>query len=69
MSPFHIQSIAAALAGQGWDIQAQAGDDYAISEIWALSKVRFSGVVLHLVFEGMDEHTVLPLEKAYACYV
>lgn len=47
---------------------AQDGDGRAISAIWLV--VDGSGKRRrHLVFEGMHERAVLPIEHAYGCHV
>lgn len=69
MSIAHLQELREELVGSQWRIvEAQAGDDYAISAVWKNERP-LETRVLHLEFEGLDASAVLPIEKAYGCHV
>jgi hypothetical protein len=64
MSFFHIDDLENAIRNNGWRITRTPGNDLDIPETWLIRK---HGSVMALIFEGMGDPEVLPIEKSYAC--
>ncbi|MBN2711160.1 MAG: hypothetical protein JXR97_01805 [Planctomycetes bacterium] len=68
MSSYHINSLKAILVSEAWEILDELpGNDYDISAFWKLKDPKHA--VITLAFNGLTDHGVLPLEKAYGCYL
>jgi hypothetical protein len=69
MSTAHLVEIRSQLEACGWEIAAEdGGDGRSVSAIWQVVD-RSGKRTRHIVFEGMDERAVLPIENAYGCHV
>lgn len=69
MSLSHILDLRKRLEASGWTLATEgAGDGRAVSAIWVIVD-RSGKRTYRIVFEGMDEREVLPIERAYACHV
>jgi hypothetical protein len=66
VSSFHIADIENSLYHHDWRITKSAGNDLEISEIWVIGKYHKR---LTLIFEGMGDLEVLPIEESYGCYL
>jgi hypothetical protein len=67
MSHQHLADLRSHLAHRRWRIVRELpGDDRAASAIWEISHASPT-TSLHLVFEGLHENGVLPVERAYGC--
>ncbi|WP_415912134.1 hypothetical protein [Neptuniibacter sp. QD37_11] len=69
MSIEHLDVLKRNLAESKWIIDEELqGNDYDISGYWVV--IRPNGTNEHtIVFEGLDEAGVLPMEKSYACHI
>ncbi|NRB41414.1 MAG: hypothetical protein HRU20_23575 [Pseudomonadales bacterium] len=63
MSNFHIQQLKSVLNAEHWEITTAAGNNYDIAENWLLNKGPQN---CQLVFDGLAENAVLPIEQAPA---
>lgn len=69
MSLEHISGLRTKLENSRWKVVEElSGDDYSISAIWKISRPNGEHH-LNLVFEGLDEKAVLPIEKCYSCHI
>jgi hypothetical protein len=69
VSTAHLDDIKSQLGACGWEIAAEESDDgRAVSGIWRVVD-RSGRRTRHIVFEGVGERAVLPIEHAYACHV
>ena len=69
MSIEHINRIRAALENNKWSLlEEKEGDDYSISAIWDIARPN-SDYSMSIVFEGLDDKEVLPIEKSYGCHI
>jgi hypothetical protein len=66
VSSFHIADIENSLCNNDWVISRYVGNDLDISEIWVVRKYH---KMLTLVFGGMGDLEVLPVEESYECYL
>jgi hypothetical protein len=66
MSSFHIADIENRLNNSDWIITRAAGNDLDISETWVIGKYHKT---VTLVFTGMGDLDVLPIEKSYGCHL
>jgi hypothetical protein len=66
VSSFHIADIENSLHNGDWIITRSAGNDFDISEIWVIEKYH---KILTLIFEGMGDLEVLPIEESYGCHL
>jgi hypothetical protein len=66
MSSFHIKGIEDQLYHHGWIVERLDGNDLDISEIWHISRHHNN---LFLIFDGMGDLNVLPIEKSYGCHL
>ena len=69
MSEIHLSDLRSQLENNHWIISNELnGNDYDISGVWEIEtidkKYRFS-----ILFEGLEETGVLPLNKSYGCRV
>ena len=68
MSSRHLDELRKAIeANHGTILAEEEGDDLSISGVWVVRNQ--AGKTIHLVFEGMGDLGVLPIEKSYACYI
>lgn len=69
MSIEHLDLLKRYLAKAKWIVDKELkGNDYDISGYWVV--IRPNGKSEHtIVFEGLDEAGVLPMEKSYACHI
>lgn len=69
MSLEHISDLRVKLENSKWKIIEEiSGDDYSISAIWKISRLNGEHK-LNIVFEGLNEKAVLPIEKSYGCHI
>jgi len=69
MSESHLQDLRSGLERRHWHVtQELPGDNHGISAVWEVSRPSRKEM-FHLEFQGLDESTVLPIERAYACNV
>ena len=68
MSEMHLKDLKRMIESRKWTILLEEdGDDFAISATWIIENQ--AGKKIRLVFEGMEDLSVLPIEKSYGCYV
>lgn len=69
MSIEHISLLRSSLEKRKWVIREELpGDDIKVSAVWRISRPNEESE-FNLVFEGLDDLEILPIEKAYACHV
>ncbi|MBA6339317.1 hypothetical protein H4J57_19205 [Colwellia sp. BRX8-7] len=69
MSFEHISQLRVKLENSNWVIfEELAGDEYSISAIWLIGRPNGNNM-LNVIFEGLDDSSVLPLEKSYGCHI
>jgi hypothetical protein len=66
MSSAHIKDIENHIYQHGWTIEKKEGNDLDVPEVWLLNKHRSR---LLLIFDGMGDLDVLPVEQSYGCYI
>lgn len=67
---FHIDDLETILYNNQWQIlERKLGNDFDISEIWLISHLYYPNYPINIVFEGLDDLQVLPIEQSYVCYV
>lgn len=69
MSIEHLELLRVGLENKKWIIlEEMAGDDSSVSAIWKISRPNGDSE-FNLVFEGLDDLAVLPIEKSYGCHI
>ena len=69
MSISHIELLRQTLESSKWIIVKELeGNDSTISATWLISRPNGDNQC-HIVFEGLDESRVLPLNESYACHI
>jgi len=69
MSLEHISGLRTKLENSRWNIVEEIeGDEYAISAIWKIARPN-GDHELNIIFEGLDDLSVLPIEKSYGCHI
>lgn len=67
---FHINDLETSLYHNQWQIlERQVSNEFDISEIWVISHLYYPNHTLAIVFEGLGDLEVLPIEQSYACYI
>jgi hypothetical protein len=69
MGDTHLQELRSALESKGWQLLSQdEGDCYRISAVWRVQRsTRIEPT--ELLFQGLDDLHVLPIQQSYACEV
>ncbi len=63
----HLNDLENALTQQKWDITARLdGNDLDVSGIWQIARHDRHE---ELIFEGMGDLEVLPMDKSYGCHL
>lgn len=66
----HLEELREELTAHQWSVEELPGDnEFYISAIWKVWNPKYPGIVLEIVFDGMDELTTLPVEESYGCYI
>ena len=69
MSIEHLKKLRKALENSHWKVTDEIeGNGYNISAYWKVCRPSGAPSFL-LAFEGLDDLDVLPIEKAYSCFV
>ncbi len=69
MGDTHLNELRRALQDKGWRVLSEReGDGYKISRAWQIQRST-TAAVTELLFDGLDDLQVLPIERAYACHV
>jgi len=67
MSSKHLDDLRKIIESKRWIIVSEEyGDDLSISAVWTIGNRE--GKTVRLIFEGMGDLSVLPVEESYACY-
>ena len=64
----HLDDLYRILAARNWQIDESAGNHLHVSAVWTLRHPATSAAV-RLIFEGMGDPSVLPVEQSYGCHV
>jgi hypothetical protein len=68
MSSMHLDDLRRTIESRKWIILSEMdGDDFSISAIWIVANR--AGKKIRLIFEGMGDLSVLPIEESYACHL
>ena|SRR5258708_18836394 len=68
MGDTHLNEMRKALERKGWNILSEEeGDGYRISRVWRIRRSTRAETT-ELLFDGMDDLQVLPVERAYGCH-
>ena len=65
----HLNELREALEEKGWLVLSEKeGDGYRLSRVWQIQRST-KAAATELLFDGLDDLQVLPIERAYACHV
>lgn len=66
----HLDELRNALYQNNWFILTQQqGNDYDVSAIWQIAHHYVPTQSLTVVFNGLDDLNVLPIEQSYGCQI
>jgi hypothetical protein len=68
MSSKHLDDLRKMMEAKGLLILSEgSGDDLAVSAVWIVENR--AGEKIRLIFEGMGDLSVFPIEQSYACRI
>ncbi|ACX86204.1 hypothetical protein [Pectobacterium parmentieri] len=69
MSKMHLDDLRREFFLMKWEIVSEdEGDDFSISGCWVVFSVKYRKR-FNIVFDGLGDLTVLPMNECYACHI